>query len=265
MVLTDGDAASGWRHSRAAQNEILQKVLLPHMRGYARIEGSNFDARDFIIAATGAANEKATNTRERLQQALLAKVQPRCQELGIEIRAVLLGEMKPPAELSEQISQRDLARVEQQKNAVRLGQYKEMQKLKSIETMKEQAREMVEANTRLQVMQTQAKQQKEVEELKLKQELDNAKIGLEAARSRAEAMMARGKASAAVIQLQNEAEVAAAYRSANSPAPAHFAQYHVISKLARRKRFLFRRQRFRQLFSGAAPPGPRPQIDVPRL
>lgn len=250
-----------------AQNEILQKVLLPHMRGYARIEGSNFDARDFIIAAGGAANDKPTNTREQLQQALLAKVRPRCQELGIEIRAVLLGEMKPPAELAEQISQRDLARVEQQKNAVRLGQYKEMQKLKSIETMKEQAREMVEVNTRLQVMQTQAKQQKEVEELKLKQELENAKIGLEAARSRAEAILAKGKAAAAVIQLQNEAEVAGLRTAVQGFASAaHFAQYHVISKLAPSLKEIFSSDDsdFAKLFSGyMTPPTPTPKAGFP--
>ena len=125
------------------QNEILQKVLLPHIRGYARIEGSNFDARDFIITATGPGDEKVSNTRERLQKALLAKVRPRCQELGIDIRAVLLGEMKPPPELAEQISMRDLARVEQQKNTSRLGQYKEMQKLRSVEALKEQNRDKV--------------------------------------------------------------------------------------------------------------------------
>jgi hypothetical protein len=247
-----------------SQNEILQKVLLPHMRGYARIEGSNFDARDFIIAASGAANDKATNTREQLQQALLAKVRPRCLDLGIEIRAVLLGEMKPPAELSEQISQRDLARVEQQKNAVRLGQYKEMQKLKSIETMKEQTRELVEANTRLQVMQTQAKQQKEVEELKLKQELENAQISLDAARSRAEAILAKGKAAAAVIQLQNEAEVAGLRTAVQGFATAaHFAQYHVISKLAPSLKEIFSSDDgdFAKLFSGYMTP---PTIAAPK-
>src|SRR5207248_9776206 len=77
------------------QNEILQKVILPHIRGYARIEGSNFNARDFILAAQDAAADEKSNTRERLQKSLLAKVRPRCQELGIELRAVLLGEMKP--------------------------------------------------------------------------------------------------------------------------------------------------------------------------
>jgi len=164
------------------QNEILQKVILPHIRGYARIEGSNFDARDFIITAVAVGNEKVSNTRERLQKALLAKVQPRCLELGIDIRAVLLGEMKPPAELADQISQRDLARVEQQKNITKVGQFKEMQKLKSVEALKEQYREKVEANTRLKVMTTDALRMKQVEESKLKQELESAQIRLEAAK-----------------------------------------------------------------------------------
>ena len=214
------------------ENEILQKVILPHMRGYARIEGSNFDARDFILAAASE-NQKAVNPRELMQKALLEKIRPRCQELGIEIRSVLLGEMKPPAELAEQISMRDLARVEQQKNAVRVGQYREMQKLRSVETMKERAKEKVEADTRLQVMKTQSKQQLEVEELKLKQELENAKIGLDAAHSKAEAILARGKAAANVTNLQNEAEVAGLRTALQGfSSAAHFAQFHVISKLA---------------------------------
>lgn len=64
------------------QNEILTKVILPHIRGYARIEGSNFDARDFIVTSVGAGNEKASNTRERLQKELLAKVRSRCWTWG---------------------------------------------------------------------------------------------------------------------------------------------------------------------------------------
>jgi hypothetical protein len=234
------------------QNEILQKVILPHMRGYARIEGSNFDARDFILAAKGE-NQKAINPRELMQKALLEKIRPRCEELGIEIRSVLLGEMKPPSELAEQISLRDLARVEQQKNTVRVGQFKEMQKLRSVETLKEQARAKVEAETRLQVMKTQAKQQMEVEELKLKQELENAKIGLEAAHSKAEAMLAKGKAAANVINLQNEAEVAGLRTAIQGfTSAAQFAQFHVISKLAPSLSEIFASDEsdFAKLFSG---------------
>jgi len=180
------------------------------------------------------------NTRERLQKALLAKVQPKCLEMGIEIRAVLLGEMKPPADLAEQISQRDLARVEQQRNTTKLGQFKEMQKFKSIEAVKEQNREKVQANTRLEVAKTQAQQNKQVEEAKLKQELENAKIRLEAAKAKAEGIVAKGKAEAKVIDLQNEADVAGLRKAVQGFANvATFAQYHVLMRLAPSLREIF--------------------------
>jgi regulator of protease activity HflC (stomatin/prohibitin superfamily) len=235
------------------ENEILQKVILPHIRGYARIEGSNFDARDFIITAVGPNNQKASNTRERLQKALLAKVQSRCLELGIEIRAVLLGELTPPAELADQISQRDLARVEQQKNTTKVGQYKEMQKLKSVEALKEQYRAKVEAQTRLEVAKTQAQQNKQVEEARLKQELESAQIRLEAAKAKAEGIVAKGKAEAAVIDLQNQAEVAGLKKAVQGFSSAdNFAQYHVLSKLvpALREIFASDESAFAKIFAG---------------
>ena len=216
------------------ENEILQKVILPHIRGYARIEGSNFNARDFILAAqTADGVDEKSNTRERLQKSLLAKVRPRCQELGIELRAVLLGEMKPPPELAEQISMRDIARVKQAQNKSLVEQYKEEQKLKSIEALKQQNREKVEANTRVLVAQTNAQQRKQVEELKLKQELESAQIRLDAAKNRAAAVLAKGKAEAAVINVQNEAEVAGLRKAVQGfTSVQNFAQFHILSRLA---------------------------------
>lgn len=215
------------------QNEILQKIILPHMRGYARIEGSNFDARDFIITTPGAADQKVANNREKLQRSLYAKVKPRCEEIGIEIRAVTLADMTPPADLASQISERELARVEQEKNKIRLGQYKTEQKLKAAEGLKQQAKEKVEAETRLIQAKTQATQRKEVEEAKLKQELENAQLKLDAAKKQAEATLVTGKVEAEVILLKNEAEVAglkAAVQGFRST--AMFAQYHVLQRLA---------------------------------
>jgi len=249
------------------QNEILQKVLLPLIRGYARIEGSNFDARDFIITTQGAGTEKVSNTREKLQKALLAKAQPRCQELGIEIRAVLLGEMKPPPELADQISQRDIARVKQEQNKSLLGQYKEEQKLKSIEAMKVQYREKVEADTRLLVMKTDVQRLKQVEESKLKQELENARIRLDAARSRAEAMLVKGKADADVILKKNDAEVSGLRKAVQGFGSAmNFAQYHMVKQLtpALREIFASDESEFSKLFSAyMTPTSPGQAAQVP--
>jgi hypothetical protein len=241
------------------QNEILQKVLLPHIRGYARIEGSNFDARDFIITNPAGENEKTDNTRERLQKSLLAKVQPRCRELGIDIRAVLLGPMPPPPELADQISQRDLARVKQAQNMALIGQYKEMQKLKSIEALKKQNTEKVHAETRLSVTKTLIQQQKEVAEAKLKQDLENAQIRLDAARLRAESVMKTAKADAAVIDAQNEAEVAGLRATVKSfTSAAQFAQFYVLRSIAPALHEIFASDdsEFAKLFSSYMTPPP---------
>jgi len=225
------------------ENEILQKVILPHIRGYARIEGSNFDARDFILAGgdakapnaaapDGAKQGKADNAREALQRALLDKVKPQCDALGVEMRAVTLADMLPPAELADQIAQRELARVEQEKNVVRMRQYRAQQELKAKESLKDQAKEKVEAETRLIQAKTQADQLKEVALARLGQELENAQLSLDAAEKQAEATLTTGKAEAAVINLQNEAEVAGLRKAVTGFSSVQtFAQYNLMKKL----------------------------------
>jgi regulator of protease activity HflC (stomatin/prohibitin superfamily) len=219
-------------------NEILQKVILPHIRGYARIEGSNFDARDFILAAAvaapapGAPVEKSLNAREALQKALLEKVKPQCAALGVEVRAVTLADMRPPAELSEQIAQRELARVEQAKNGARLRQYRAAQELKAKEALKDQAKAKVEAETRLIQAKTKATQMKEVALSQATQELENAQFALDAAAKQAEATITKGKAEAAVIGLQNEAKVAGLRKAVQGFVDVQsFAQYNLMNRL----------------------------------
>jgi hypothetical protein len=218
------------------QNEILQKVLLPHIRGYARIEGSNFDAREFILSkadATAAPAQTPTdNAREKMQTELLKKVKPRCEELGVELRAVTLAALQPPAELADQIAQRELARVEREKNEVLVRQHQAQQELAAKQALKLQATEKVGAETRLIQAKTKMDQSKEVEESRLKQDLANATIELEAAKSEAEARLATGKAQADVIGLQNDAEISGLKTAVQGFASIeHFAQYHVLSKL----------------------------------
>jgi hypothetical protein len=218
------------------KNEILQKVLLPHIRGYARIEGSNFDAREFILSKADETSPQtqtpADNAREKMQSELLKKVKPRCQELGVELRAVTLAALQPPAELADQIAQRELARVEREKNEVLVRQHKAQQELAAKQGLKLQATEKVGAETRLIQAKTKLDQTKEVETSRLTQELANAKIELEAARSEATAKLANGKAQADVIGLQNEAEISGLKTAVQGfSSVENFAQYHVLSKL----------------------------------
>ncbi len=226
------------------KNQILQKVILPHIRGYARIEGSNFDARDFILSDASMpasdtdappvdADGRPTNARERMQRALLAKVKDRCQTLGVEIRAVTLADLLPPKELSEQIVQRELARVEREKNVALVKQNKAQQELASKMGLKQQAKEKVAAETLLVQATTKAEQLKEVEKSRLEQNLKNAQVELEAARDQAAATLAKGEAEAKVITLKNEAEVAGLRAAVQGFTSAdYFAQYHMLEKLA---------------------------------
>jgi len=214
-------------------NEILQKVVLPHIRGFARIEGSNFDAKDFIITSAGAPDKKVMNNREKLQKALEDKVKPRCAELGIVVRAVTLANMDPPPELSKLISEREQAVVEQDKNKSRLGQYKSEQELRAKEALSQQNEELTKAGTRKKQEETRAKQRTEVEEQRLKQDLENAQLRLDASRRDGEAILSKGKADAAVINLQNEAEVAGLRKAVQGfNGVQNFAQFHVLMRLA---------------------------------
>jgi len=216
-----------------ADNEVLQKVILPCIRGYARIEGSNFDARDFILSTVVKEGRTQVNAREALQQALLKQAKPRCQELGVEIRAVTLADMQPPAELAKQIKQREIARVELEKNQVKMGQYKTAQELMGKEALQQQAREKVEAETRLLQTKTRAEQSKQVALAGLKQDLENAQLQLDAAKNQAEATLAKGKAEAAVIRLNNEAEIAGLRKAVQGfGSVQNFAQYQVVTRLA---------------------------------
>jgi hypothetical protein len=250
------------------RNEVLQKVILPHVRGYARIEGSNFDARDFIVNTPDKGGQKQINAREALQQSLLKKIKPRCAELGVEIRAVTLADMHLPLELADQIAQRELARVELEKNVVRVRQYRTAQELAAKEALKAQAKEKVEAETRLLQAKTRADQLVEVEQSRLKQELDNAQVQLDAAKNQAEAILAKGKAEAAVINLTNAAEVAGLRKAVQGFAGVqNFAQYHIVMHLAPALSEIFASDTsdFAKLFSGymTAPAGHQPKATGP--
>lgn len=214
-------------------NEILQKIILPHLRGFARIEGSNFDARDFLGAASESDQAKA-NKFEYFQTMLAEHVKPKCQEVCIDILSVTLESMAMPTELTDQIKERDLARVKQEKNKSLMARYTSEQSLKAAtEALNKQAKEKVEAETRLKQATTLANQKMEVEKLRLENQLTNAHLRLEAAQEQAKATLAQGKTEADLMDQANEAEVAGLERAIQgfSSAPL-FAHYHVLARLA---------------------------------
>lgn len=215
-----------------ARNEILQKVVLPHIRGFARLEGSSFNATDFILVP-GSGADVATNARERFREALVAAVKPRCAELGVDIRAISVGQMEPPPELAREISDRETALAEQQRNVEMVKQFTNEQALKAQEALTVQKRDRVLAETRLAQARTQAEQLVEVEKQKLTARVTVARSQLEAAREQAKAVRSRADAEAAVIAAQNQAEVAALKTSIDGfGSPELFARQALIARVA---------------------------------
>ncbi len=231
-ISDEGELHQGLAPKDQERNEILQKIILPLVRGYVRIEGSKFDARDFVSRPADA-GPKAEVPREKLQQEVLKKIQPRCQEFGLSVEAVSIDKMDVPPELSAVIAEREQARITREKNVESIGQYKEQQELKAKEALKQQEEEKVAASSKLVQAEGKAKQRKVTEEARLKQDLANAKLRLDAAREQAKAVRATGKAEADVIMLQNEAEVSGLRKAVQGfPSADYYAQYHVLNKLA---------------------------------
>lgn len=250
-----------------ARNEILQKVILPHIRGLARLEGSNFNATDFILVP-GETDEAVINSRERFRAALLEAVKPRCAELGIDIRAISVGQMEPPPELAREISDRETALAEQLRNNETVKQYTNEKALKAQEAQASQKRERVQAETRVAQAETQAQQSIDVEKQKLEALVKVAESQLEAAREQAKATRSKAEAEAAVITARNEAEVAALRTSVEGfGSPELFARSAVLTRVAPALGEIFAsdESEFGRLFSSLlVPPPGQPAPIIPR-
>jgi regulator of protease activity HflC (stomatin/prohibitin superfamily) len=227
-----------------AENQVLQKVVLPLIRGYMRIQGSKFQARDFISREDAPGNAQAVNARERLQQEVLDKVRPRCEEVGVQIYSITMGEPSNPAsvrtaadedflELKDVIRDREQARVEMEQIQEDIKQMETLKDRKAKEALEEQKAQVGEANVKLEVATVKAQQRMEVTEKEFKQKLDNAQVRLDAAKEEAKAVLAQAQADADVIEKQNEAEVAGLKRAVQGfTSPDAFAQYQVLTKVA---------------------------------
>jgi len=203
------------------------------------MEGSKFEARDFVSQTRDAMGAEVKNPRERLQEELMAKVKSPCERVGIVIESITLAQSVTAPEkdeltkLADIISERERARLTREQNKEKIAQYKKDQETKAAEALSEQNSKKVAAQTKLEVEQKNAQRRKEVEEAKLKQELLNAETRLTAAKSQAKATLSLGEAEAKVITLQNEAEVSGLKKKVESfPSADYFAHYQVLTKLA---------------------------------
>jgi regulator of protease activity HflC (stomatin/prohibitin superfamily) len=109
------------------ENPILQKFVLPLIRGWVRIEGSKYEARDYVsqqkeqnlaevvaaskgmiptfggaiwgqvassLAVAFLGQKGAINPREQLRKVLEEKVKPQCEEVGVMIESITVAELE---------------------------------------------------------------------------------------------------------------------------------------------------------------------------
>jgi hypothetical protein len=221
-----------------AKNPILQKIILPLIRGYVRIEGSKHDAREYISKPKeeAVAGQKATNPRERLQEELMTKVRPECEKLGVVIDYIAVGQPKMNTlleELAQQIREREQSRILRKTNEQKVEQFKQETELKSTEALAQRNKMVIDADTKLEQAKITAERRLQNEKAKIEAELSSAQERLEGSKKRAEAILTAGKAEANIAMAENEATVAELRKAIEGfETPEHFAQYHILLKLS---------------------------------
>ncbi len=248
------------------KNEILQKVVLPFIRGYVRIEGSKFEARDFFTSSSDPTS-KDKNARQMLAEKVYDKVKVDCQKIGIVIEPITLEHIDPTADLEDlltQIADRTRARNTRLKNTQVIAQLMSKQGVLLKEALKLRETETGNARTELERETQKTEGALLAQEAKLKQDLENAQFGYEAAQSDAKATLSRGKVDADLVTRRNEAEVSGIKTAIQGFSSAdNYAQYHMVTKLAPALTEIFSSDNsdFAKLFAGYMTP-PKKSVEI---
>ncbi len=174
---------------------IVDKVILPYARGFSRIEGSKYLARDFI----------GGKTRQQFQDEFLSGMKKACGTQAIIIRSTLVKNVIPPEGIVKPIKQREIAIRLREKYVQQMEREKQQKQLSIQKTLQYRAKYQKQAQADVSVAITKAEQRKQVEIINALKKLQYAKLRLQAARNDAKIILARGQAKAKVILLKNKA------------------------------------------------------------
>lgn len=242
--------------AKPEDNEVLQKIIIPAVRGFGRIEGSKYSAPNYISG----------ESRLVFQNALFDKLKASCEPRGILIKAVLINDIEPPQAIATPIRDREIAREELARNRNQLIQAQADQRLAREEDLVKQQPEKVRAETaRLQKV-IATKNHQEVALIEQEKLLTVARTDLEAAKKEAQAIAARGQADADVIALEAAAEAEALRHAVEAfQNPATYTFYEFAQKIAPRIESVFANTEgpLGQLFEGFLPPQPNALADPP--
>jgi len=230
-------------------NEILQKIVVPAIRGYGRIIGSQYSAPEYISGVS----------RIVFQSNLFDRVRALCASKGVEIRSVMVADIDPPEEIAQPIRDREIAKEELSRNEAQIQQARADQELATSTAMTEQEKRKVEAETvKLQAV-IAASNSMAVALVNQEQKLQVAKTDLEASKLEASAVRARGKAQADVILLGHTAEAEALKKSVTAfGSGSALAEYELSRSLGSRIETVFTTDdsEVGRVLAPAAPPAP---------
>ena len=184
-------------HEVGNMDDIIKKLILPSVSGFARIEGSKKSATEFIVG----------ESRQLFQNKLEEFLRKNCRNWGVSINSVLIRDINPPQEIAGIIRNREIAKQEAKKFSQQIEQAKSATELARQKMLALQSRSKVEAETLKITSEIAAKQARLEKVIAAQTELDAAALQLKTAQAEASAAIALAEAERAVIAAGNKADV----------------------------------------------------------
>lgn len=186
-------------HVVGDMEDILNKIILPSVHGFSRIEGSKKGATEFIVGES-----------RRLFQAELEKyLRDNCRKWGIEINSVLIRDIIVPQEIAAIIRKRELAQQEARKYMEEIRRARSEAELAKQRMLAEQNLKRIAAETEKKAQVIKAQQKGQEAEISAEAQLKVAEYGFKTAEANAKAAILEAEAQKAIITEKNrrDAEV----------------------------------------------------------
>ncbi|MBP7274716.1 MAG: hypothetical protein KBA51_00770 [Kiritimatiellae bacterium] len=190
------EKAAELTHRVGDLDDVVKKVILPRARGFSRIEGSKNKATNYIVG----------ESRQQFQNVLESHLRERCAQWGVDIKSVLIRNIRPPDDIARVIREREVTVQEARKFDQQIEQAKSKAELTKQEMLAVQNKAKVDAETVKIRALIQAQQEQEVRMQAAQREMDVARLENEAATFQALATVRRAEAEGQVIQFDNTAQ-----------------------------------------------------------
>ena len=191
------ESAPRLTHEVGDMDDILKKLILPSVSGFARIEGSKKSATEFIVG----------ESRQVFQNQLEEFLRKTCKVWGVSINSVLIRDILPPQEIAEIIRNRELAEQEAKKFKQQIEQARSASALEQQRMLAQQRKSKVQAETARITAEIAAKQVQMQRTIAAKTDLETASIQYQSAQAAAQAKLVLAEADRKIIAAKNDSEV----------------------------------------------------------